>query len=493
MAYRATENEKLLLKINYIVDELEIVQKKFSNAKNYSQGFLSAYSELQFDELEKYTRYPEIWAPYYTLDKIMSGLLDAAEYSSNKKALQICDQIGKWMFNRLDKLSKSKREKMWSIYIAGEYGGITLSLTRLFNLTKNPIHLKCSTYFNNDKLFFPMFENVDVLKSMHANQHIPQIVGSISMFLSGEESKYYDIAYNFWEMVINNHIYSIGGTGETEMFRGVNEIGKFLTEKSAESCASYNMLKLTSFLFKTNENSKYMDYFERTYENHTLSATCHDTSGATTYFMPTSLNGQKEFDTDENSCCHGTGMESPFKFQENIYLARDNTCFINLFIPSKMTWKEKSFSLIQNLNNNSIEIKIIEGKNIDLYLRIPNWSDNTSISINNRLIDLNVKPNGYAYLGNSWENEDIISIKFSYKYYLRPTKDIPNYATIFYGPYALAAIGEMDSMPTIDLHNKNLNKQIIKKDDLIFTMNEYTLKPLNQINMEKYNLYFNIV
>lgn len=41
-----------------------------------------------------------------------------------------------------------------------------------------------------------------------------------------------------------------GGVGEGEMFQGYREIGKLLTASTQETCASYNMLKLTRELYQ---------------------------------------------------------------------------------------------------------------------------------------------------------------------------------------------------------------------------------------------------
>ena len=39
----------------------------------------------------------------------------------------------------------------------------------------------------------------------------------------------------------------------------------------------------------------------------------------------------------ENSCCHGTGMESHFKYQEGMYFQKRDAFFINMYIPSEFS------------------------------------------------------------------------------------------------------------------------------------------------------------
>ena len=48
-------------------------QSKWStDPSTWGEGFISAYSPDQFALLEQYTPYATIWAPYYTLHKLLA-------------------------------------------------------------------------------------------------------------------------------------------------------------------------------------------------------------------------------------------------------------------------------------------------------------------------------------------------------------------------------------------------------------------------------------
>jgi DUF1680 family protein len=301
-----------------MIAELNRVQQAFTANQDIHDGFLSAYSEKQFDLLEKFKPYPEIWAPYYTLHKIFAGLLDSYRIAGIDQALTIADKLGDWVYKRLSKLSHEHLKKMWGMYIAGEFGGMNGSLAELYTYTRKETHLQAAKFFDNDRLFFPMEQKIDALGSLHANQHIPQVIGAMKIFSATKEKKYYTIASFFWHSVVQAHLYTIGGTGEGEMFRQPYKIGTYLSDNTAETCASYNMLKLTKALYAYDPDVTYMDYYERAMFNHILSTTDHEGLGASTYFMPTRPGGQKQFD-DENSCCHGTGLENHFKYADAVY------------------------------------------------------------------------------------------------------------------------------------------------------------------------------
>lgn len=337
LAWSVSRRWELKEKIDYMIQSLSECQKALEK-KGCARGFLSAYSEEQFDLLEVYTRYPKIWAPYYTLDKIMSGLYDCYRLAGNREAFTILTGMGDWVYNRLSRLSREQLDRMWSMYIAGEFGGMISVMVRLYNETKDEKYIKAATFFRNEKLFYPMEENVDTLKDMHANQHIPQIIGALELYKAGGGSQYLAIAKNFWQMVVRSHEYCIGGVGETEMFHEPGDIAHYMTDKSAESCASYNLMRLTMGLFGLKPDSRRMDYYENVLYNHILSSASHREDGGTTYFMPVRPGGRKEFSTTENTCCHGTGLESRFRYIRDIYaVARDGKeIYVNLYIPSTL-------------------------------------------------------------------------------------------------------------------------------------------------------------
>src|SRR5690606_11859511 len=67
---------------------------------NWGKGFISAYPPDQFIMLEHGAKYGgqknQVWAPYYTLHKILAGLLDVYEVSGNQKALTVAKDMGDW-------------------------------------------------------------------------------------------------------------------------------------------------------------------------------------------------------------------------------------------------------------------------------------------------------------------------------------------------------------------------------------------------------------
>lgn len=496
LCYSATKNTKVKDKLDYMVKELQECQKGMAKRGDCKEGFISGYSEEQFDLLEEYTTYPTIWAPYYTLHKIMAGLRDCYILADSHTALEIYKKVGMWVYNRLSPLEEKQRACMWAMYIAGEYGGMNEVMADLYNITKEEKFLTASRYFDNEKLYLPMTQNVDALGNFHANQHIPQIIGALRQFGATGEEKYFNIASNFWEMVTNQHIYSIGGTGETEMFKAAGKIGSFISDKTAESCASYNMLKLTAELFSYNPDVKYMDYYERTAYNHILA--CGDITGATggsTYFMPTRPGAKKHFDLNENTCCHGTGLENHFKYNENIYFHDEKSIYVNLYIPSKLDWQEKGTKLLmsvgQEIESLNVKLLVTSKESVNLKLRKPYWAKNAEIKIAGQTATCKME-NGYMSL--AVEGQDLqIDLQLECKPYLNYTKDQEKTVSVCFGPYVFAALSKAENYLEFKGDEAEIIKRIKILPDMQISLDGVLFAPLSKIDdKQNYHLYVKI-
>ncbi len=485
LAWAATGDERFLCKIERMADGLYECQEAFSRSGKYHRGFLSAYSEEQFDLLEQFRRYPEIWAPYYTLDKIMSGLYDCCQFAGSKKALDILSLMGDWVYERLSGLSGEILDRMWAMYIAGEFGGMLGTMVKLYQLTGKESHLAAARLFYNAKLFYPMEVNCDTLEDMHANQHIPQVMGAMELFRTTGEAKYWKIAEHFWNIVTEGHTYCIGGVGETELFHRSGTTCSYLSEKSAESCASYHMLRLTAQLFEYTMDGKMMDYYDNTLRNHILASCSHTADGGTTYFMPLGRGQRKEYSTTENTCCHGTGMESRFRYMEHIYAYDRDSVYINLFIPSVLSG---DVSLEQRMEYGRGKVCIRCNTDLDkkLKVHIPEWAEKKfTISVNGHKEENSVVENGYVVPEKHIRAGDEIVLQLPMEIRILENKSDRSLVNLAYGPYLLAVLSEeKDFIPLPDLNCVQEGNRRMH-----FIAGENSMIPFAEVDREAYHVY----
>ena len=475
---------------------------------NWGKGFISAYPPDQFIMLEQGATYGgqpnQVWAPYYTLHKILAGLMDIYEVSGNKKALEIATGMGNWVYARLSQLPQERLIKMWNTYIAGEFGGMNESMAHLYFITKDEKYLQTARLFDNVRLFYGdaehshgLAKNVDMLRGLHANQHIPQIVGSIEMYRVSNDLNYYHIADNFWHNVVDNYMYSIGGVAgarnpaNAECFIAqpatLYENG-FAAGGQNETCATYNMLKLTSDLFRFDQQAAYMDYYERGLYNHILASVAED-SPANTYHVPLRPGSVKRFGNANMTgftCCNGTALESSTKLQNTIYFkSTDNKAlYVNLYIPSTLNWSERNIVVEQTTsfpNEDETRLTIRGNGQFDLHVRVPGWATKGFfVEINGEQQQVEATPGSYLTLNRDWKDGDAITLKMPFQFHLDPVMDQQNIASLFYGPILLAA---QETEPRTDWRKVTLNAEDISASidgdpsELEFTIDGTVFKP----------------
>lgn len=437
----------------------------------WGEGFLSAYSPDQFALLEKLTPYATIWAPYYTLHKILAGLLDCHRLLQSKEALSCACGIGGWVYRRLLATDEEQRAAMWKLYIAGEYGGMNESLAVLYETTGNTDYLDAARMFDNPALFDGLMHARDPLSGIHANQHIPQIIGAMEMFRAAGDRRYYHLAKNFWELTVNRYMYSIGGVGRGENFRDAGILANHIEGgRNCETCATYNLLKLTGMLYQyAPDHSPYMDYYERALLNHIAAsqnpAVKEGALHGVTYMLPIGPGAQKEYSNnyDDFTCCHGTGMENHVRYTEHIYHhGKDGSLYLNLFLPSVYCWQEKgvALSLEGNFPSQSFRLAVHtmtakEKVPLKLKIRIPYWCSRTfRASDQNGALPGPPADSGYYTIDRTFADGDWIMVSTPYSLHLCYTEDAyEGYpaASLMYGPLVMTARSSQNDWITLNL------------------------------------------
>ncbi|MFE3849532.1 glycoside hydrolase family 127 protein [Streptomyces griseorubiginosus] len=507
-AYAGTGEAALKTKLDHLVTALGECRQAFAehgSPRPSHPGYLAAYPETQFILLESYTTYPTIWAPYYTCHKIMRGLLDAHTLGGNQQALRIASAMGDWVHSRLSRLPKAQLERMWSIYIAGEYGGMNEVLADLHTLTGRPEHLAAARCFDNTALLEACSQNRDILDGRHANQHIPQFTGYLRLFDETGEARYAAAARTFWGMVAGPRTYSLGGTGQGEMFRARGAIAATLGDNNAETCATYNMLKLSRQLFFRDPDPQYADYYERGLTNHILASrrdTPSTSSPEVTYFVGMGPGVVREYD-NTGTCCGGTGMENHTKYQDSIYFrsADGGTLYVNLYLASTLRWPERGIVLEQTSTYPYEGVRTLTfregGGRLDLRLRIPSWATaGVTVTVNGVRQPVQAVPGSHVSLNRDWRAGDRVGVSTPYRLRVERALDDPTVQSLFHGPVLLVAQSPATSLRAFSFYKDfTLRGELadaIRPEGrpLYFTTHGLTLAPFHIADTTRYHAYF---
>ncbi|HEU5470185.1 MAG TPA: beta-L-arabinofuranosidase domain-containing protein [Actinophytocola sp.] len=471
------------------------------------RGYLAAYPETQFILLERFATYPSIWAPWYTCHMIMRGLLDAYQLAGNQQALDIVLDMADWAHSRLAHLPRPQLDRMWRLYIAGEYNAMAAVLAELHALTGNPAHLETARCFINTYLFEAATRNEDILDGLHANQHIPQFLGYLAIFEQTGEREFYDAVANFWDMVVPHRIYTDGGmAGTGELFGARDVIAATIQETNAETCPCYNMLKLSRNLFFHDPDPKYMQYYERALYGQILASRQHARSGTNpllTYFVPMSPGTRRSYG-NLGTCCGGTGLESHVKYQDSIYFqsADGDTLYVNLYLASTLDWTERGFTVEQTTDHptdptGTTTITVNGTGQLDIKLRVPYWlTGGFTVTLNGVRQKVDASTGDYVTLRRDWRPGDRIVLTMPFTLRAERALDDPAKQSLAYGPVPLVTRAaettyrEFSFYRDMDLRGDLSRAVVPGPEPMTFSTHGYPVTPFYLADTAPYHAYF---
>ena len=442
LQYRGTADRRFLDRINYVVDQLAECQK--ANGNGYVTGIPDGkrvFAEVKAGKIRsKGFELNGVWSPWYTVHKIMAGLRDASLLAGNTKAREVLLGMSDWAFETTKGLSDSLFQSMLDC----EFGGMNEVLADVYTITGERKYLDLAEKFCHRAVMDPLARGEDRLEGLHGNTNIPKLIGAARLYEITGESRLAVMSRFFWETVTRNHSYAAGGHGEYEHFGAPRRLSDRLSEGTMETCNTYNMLKLTRFLFTRNPDVEYADFYERALYNHILASQNPD-DGMVCYFVPMGSGTHKLFSTpfDDFTCCLGTGLENHSRYGECIYFHDRDTLYVNLFIPSEVNWRDRGMRITQRtdfpvVGSTRLIFTCLEPSGASVKIRHPFWAGSVRIALNGRTVMTDSAGPGYAVVRREWRTGDTLDVTFPMSLRLEPVPDMSNRAAVMYGPILLA-------------------------------------------------------
>ena len=322
--------------------------------------------------------------------------------------------------------------------------------------------------------------------------------------------------------------YCTGGTSNGESWNAPP--GKLAAELSGytqECCVTYNMQKLTRHIFGWTADPRAADYYERAYYNGILGVQ-HPRDGNKLYYVPLQSGFWKMFGTPLHDfwCCTGSMAESFAKLGDSIYFKDDDGLYVNLFVPSEVTWKEKGLRIVQDTtfpesDRVTFVVHAAQPKRAQLRIRVPSWTVGGSASLNGARLESFATPGSYFVLDRTWRQGDRVEVHLPMRLHTAPMPDDATVQAVMYGPIVLAgklgAAGltaenlraeptkprtvpeyksEPVAAPAIRAPSSDPASWLKRSGPLEFRTfgqaNDLTLVPLNRIFDERYAVYWKL-
>ena len=539
--YAATGDTAVYNRLNYMLNELHRAQQAVGTGFiGGTPGSLQLWKDIKagniraggFDLNGK-------WVPLYNIHKTYAGLRDAYLYAGSDLARQMLVDFTDWMIDITSDLSDEQIQDM----LRSEHGGLNETFADVAEITGDKKYLELARRFSHKFILDPLIKEEDKLTGMHANTQIPKVIGYKRIAELSQDDKNWNHAAEwdhaarfFWNTVVNHRSVCIGGNSVREHFHPSDNFTSMLNDvQGPETCNTYNMLRLTKMLYQDSPETNFADYYERALYNHIL-ASQEPEKGGFVYFTPMRPGHYRVYSQPETSmwCCVGSGLENHTKYGEFIYAHQKDTLYVNLFIPSQLTWKEKGVTLTQETHfpdDGKVTLRIDKApkKGVTLKIRQPQWAEHSkeyNVKINGKSEASIVEENSnYLTLHRKWKKGDVITFNLPMKVSLEQIPDKKDYCAFLYGPIVLAAstgTGHLDGLYADDsrgghiahgkqiplqevpmlignpesirnsLHKKDGNQLIFTFDGNVYPAQNKTLEliPFFRLHNARYAIYF---
>ena len=440
--YAAAGSKECYDRLKYVLSELKRCQD--ANGDGYIGGVPNG--KMIFSEVKKGNFGPlhGAWVPWYNVHKTFAGLRDAWQYAGIEEAREMFLKMCDWAVDILQGLTDEQMETMCS----QEFGGMDEVLADAFAMTGDERYMREAKRFAHKLILDSMAQGIDNLDNRHANTQVPKVVGYARIADLADDAYFRKAAEFFWDRVANHRSVVIGGNSRSEHFPAASDYKSYVEHREGpESCNTNNMLKLTQFLFKMDPQAGYADFYERALYNHILS-TQHPEHGGYVYFTSMRPSHYRVYSQPNSGmwCCVGTGMENHGKYGEFIYTHRgDDELYVNLFIASKLNWKENGAVFTQETSfpyaeSSRISVDLKKSRKFKVMVRCPKWTDGGySVKVNGTEYAAGAEPQSYVVIDRKWKRGDVIEINLPMRTIVEPLQNEEEYLSVLHGPIVLAA------------------------------------------------------
>ena len=441
--YAATGHDEVKTRLDYMMSELERCQQAAGDGYLCGvPGGRAIWKEIAEGNIKASSfGLNNRWVPLYNIHKTFAGLRDVYLNTGDKRARKMLVQLADWMMGILSPLTDAQLQDM----LRSEHGGLNEVYADVYALTGRQEYVELARRLSHRAILDPLLQSRDELTGKHANTQIPKVIGFKRIADVTDDAAWDGAARFFWQTVVEHRSVSIGGNSVREHFHPADDFSSMMaSEQGPETCNTYNMLRLTKMLYTTTGDSRYMDFYERAMYNHILS-TINPVQGGFVYFTPMRPGHYRVYSQPQTSfwCCVGSGMENHAKYGEMIYGHDADNLYVNLFVPSRLTWDKvevEQQTTFPAEEGTTLVFSPKRAKHFGVRVRVPGWTDATrmQVSVNGEHVTP-IVDGGYLEVRRTWQKGDRLTVTLPMSLHLSPLPDGKDYVSFMYGPMVLAA------------------------------------------------------
>ncbi|WP_235549529.1 beta-L-arabinofuranosidase domain-containing protein [Paenibacillus sp. Soil766] len=464
--YAQTKDMQIKAKADYIVQELARCQE--ANGGEWLAAFPASY-------MNRLAKGKLVWAPHYTIHKLLMGLYEMYAIGQNEGALDLMRGLASWFYRWTGQFSREHMDDL----LDSETGGMLEVWADLYGLTKDETHLELIHRYDRRRFFDALLTGQDVLTNKHANTQIPEILGAARAWEVTGEERFREVVEAFWTCAVTHRGYYCTGAGDDgELWIPQGHMAERMGV-GQEHCVNYNMMRLAHVLLRWTGKPEYADYWERRFYNGVL-AHQHGETGMITYFLGIGAGSLKKWGshTQHFWCCHGTLVQANASYEQQIFMEDQEGVAVCQWLPSEVRLKLDGVLVHIHLQQDGqygvyplngwnvtgmtaitkIDMPPIPGQRPDRFmyrltiqcdqaaeftmkLRVPRWVSSDPILYVNgvRVVD-SVIVQSFIEIRKTWKDGDLIQIEFPKALTTELLPGSENLVAFMDGPIVLAGL-----------------------------------------------------
>lgn len=443
MTYAHTGDTELKGKADRFITELARCQQ--ANGGEWAGPIPEKYLERAVADIP-------VWAPQYTLHKVLMGLWDMHAYTGSQEALAVLERFAAWFHRWTGQLDRTRMARLLDV----ETGGMLEIWAELYGLTGKAEYRELMDRYWRPSLFNRLLAGEDALTNQHANTTIPEILGAARAFEVTGESRWREVVEAYWrQAVTEREPFCTGGQTMGEIWTPKHRHSARLGEKNQEHCTVYNMMRLADRLFQWTGDPAYADYWERNLYNGIL-AQQHPKTGMITYFLPLHAGAVKKWgsETEDFWCCHGSLVQAHAAHGSRAFFRTKDGVALVQHHPTEygFTWEGTAIQLRQETDAQTecetrpdavVTIVTATGNQpaaFPLDIRIPSWAGTDStVTVDGKPYPMEVHPGTFFRIAD-FSTGTTIRVSLTRRLAASPLPDAPDTIAFTYGPVVLAGL-----------------------------------------------------
>jgi DUF1680 family protein len=337
-----------------------------------------------------------------------------------------------------------------------EWYTLSENLYRAYRLTGLDLYRRFADEWRYDAYWrkFAASASPSDAHGVHAYSHVNTFSSAAMAYEVTADPAYLAIVRNAYDYLQRHQCYATGGYGPNERFMAPGgALGRALDTRSdtcETSCGSWAGFKLSRYLMRLTGEARYGDWAERLFYNGIGAALPIASGGRNFYYADYRVGGgMKVYAWDTYTCCSGTYIQNIADYHNLIYLKDANALYVNLFVPSEVTWSrpDGEIRIVQDTGYpdsdlTSLTIATARPTAFPLRFRVPSWTNGVSVRINDEPARVEAAPGTWATVSRTWSSGDRLEIRIPLTLRMEPVDAArPDRVAVVRGPVVLVLEG----------------------------------------------------